>query len=207
MQEAQCKFEDALVPLFAGDQGKYEAEAHAHLLGQLIGLDYRHSPHIRHILDDARQIRNRGFNAAVQALRRIGAQGGLPLVIQIDDLHWVDDASLDFIDYLQQVDGDVPLLLLALTRPALFERRQMTDLSTRVDVAPLGRHAAEREREISGRIRLLTHLRRVIARQPMPRARRAIDAGKGTGVVAQGAASPETRNALAVRPHHSHDAA
>lgn len=68
-------------------------------------------------------------------------------------------------------------------------------------------HAAEREREISGRIRLLTHLRRVIARQPMPRARRAIDAGKGTGVVAQGAASPETRNALAVRPHHSHDAA
>ena len=86
--------------LFAGDQGRYEAEAHAHLLGQLIGLDYGHSPHIEHIRDDARQIRNRGFNAAAQALRRISVQGGLPLVIQLDDLHWADDASLDFIDYL-----------------------------------------------------------------------------------------------------------
>ena len=78
MQEAQRKFEDALVPLFAGDQGRFEAEAHAHLLGQLIGLDYGDSPHIKHIRDDARQIRNRGFNAAAQALRRIGVQGGLP---------------------------------------------------------------------------------------------------------------------------------
>ena len=89
------------MPLFAGDQGQHEAEAHAHLLGQLIGLDYGHSPHIVHIRDDARQIRNRGFNAAAQALRRISAQGGLPLVIQLDDLHWADDASLDFIDYLR----------------------------------------------------------------------------------------------------------
>ena len=117
MQEAQRKLEDALVPLFAGDQGQHEAEAHVHLLGQLIGLDYGHSSHIKHICDDARQIRNRGFNAAALALRRIGTQGGLPLVIQIEDLHWADDASLDFIDYLQEVDRDVPLLLLTLTRP------------------------------------------------------------------------------------------
>ena len=39
MQEAQRKLEDALVPLFAGDQGQHEAEAHVHLLGQLIGLE------------------------------------------------------------------------------------------------------------------------------------------------------------------------
>jgi class 3 adenylate cyclase len=142
MQEAQRKLEDALVPLFAGDQGQHEAEAHVHLLGQLIGLDYGHSSHIKHIRDDAQQIRNRGFNAAAQALRRISVQGGLPLVIQIDDLHWADDASLDFIDYVQQVDGDVPLLLLTLTRPALFERRQTPDHFARVDLAPLSRHAS-----------------------------------------------------------------
>jgi len=142
MQEAQRKFEDALVPLFAGDQGQHEAEAHAHLLGQLIGLDYGHSPHIKHIRDDARQIRNRGFNAAAQALRRISAQAGLPLVIQLDDMHWADDASLDFIDHLQQVDADVPLLLLMLTRPALFERRQTPDHFTRVELAPLDRYAS-----------------------------------------------------------------
>ncbi|HSC97636.1 MAG TPA: adenylate/guanylate cyclase domain-containing protein [Casimicrobiaceae bacterium] len=142
MQDAQRKLEDALVPLFAGDQGTHEAEAHAHLLGHLIGLDYGDSPHVRHIRDDARQIRSRGFNAAAQALRRISAQGGLPLVIQLDDLHWADDASLDFIDYLREVDRDVPLLLLTLTRPALFERRPMPDHAVRVDLAPLGPHAS-----------------------------------------------------------------
>jgi predicted ATPase/class 3 adenylate cyclase len=142
MQVAQRKFEDALVPLFAADRGQYEAESHAHLLGQLLGLDYRHSPHIRHIRDDAQQIRNRGFSAAAQALRRISVQGGLPLVIELDDLHWADDASLDFVDYLQEIDADVPLLLLTLTRPALFERRPTRDRVTRVDLAPLDRRAS-----------------------------------------------------------------
>jgi class 3 adenylate cyclase len=140
MQEAKRKLEDALVPLFAGDQGQHEAEAHAHVLGELLGLDYSHSPHIRHIRDDARQIRDRGFNAAAQALRRISAHVEMPLVIQLDDLHWADDASLDFIDYLLQVDGDVPILLLTLTRPALLERRPVPDHCMRVDLARLDRH-------------------------------------------------------------------
>jgi hypothetical protein len=142
MREAQRKFEDGLVPLFAADQGVHEAEAHAHLLGQLIGLDYGRSPHIVHIRDDARQIRNRGFNAAAQALRRISALGGSPLVIQLDDLHWADDASLDFIDYLGQLDRDAPMLLLTLTRPMLFERRQAPADVTRIDLAPLDRNAS-----------------------------------------------------------------
>ena len=142
MQEAQRKFEDGLVPLFAGDQGMDEAEAHAHLLGQLIGLDYGDSSHIKHIRDDARQIRNRGFNAAAQALARIRVQSDLPLVIQLDDMHWADDASLDFIDYLQQVAPDVPMLLLMLARPALFERRQTFEHFARVDLAPLDRDAS-----------------------------------------------------------------
>ena len=142
MQEAKRKLEDAVVPLFVGDQGRHEAQAHAHLLGQLLGLDYSDSSHIRHIRDDARQIRGRGFNAAAQALRRISAQGGVPLVVQLDDLHWADDASLDFIDYLQDVDPDVPMLLLTFTRPALFDRRQAPDHFPRVDLAPLDRHAS-----------------------------------------------------------------
>jgi class 3 adenylate cyclase/tetratricopeptide (TPR) repeat protein len=142
MPDARRKFEDAVVPLFAADLGRSEAEAHAHLLGQLIGLDYGESPHLRHIRDDARQIRNRGFNAAAQVLRRVSAQNGLAIVIQLDDLHWADDASLDFIDYLQDVNRDVPMLLLMLTRPALFERRQLGDRFARVDLAPLDRPAS-----------------------------------------------------------------
>ena len=141
MEEARRKLETQLVPLFL-DEGARAAEAHAHLLGQLIGLDYRRSPHVVHIVDDARQIRQRGFHAAAQALRRIAVQGGAPLVVRLDDLHWADDASLDFIDHLETTSRDVPLLLLMFSRPTLLERRRVPDGLVRIDLAPLDRPAS-----------------------------------------------------------------
>jgi DNA-binding SARP family transcriptional activator/class 3 adenylate cyclase len=46
-----------------------------------------------------------------------------PLVLMIEDLHWADDGLLDFIDQLVDRVTDVPLLLLATSRPELHERR------------------------------------------------------------------------------------
>jgi class 3 adenylate cyclase/tetratricopeptide (TPR) repeat protein len=46
-----------------------------------------------------------------------------PLVLAFEDLHWADDALLDFVDELVDRSVDVPLLVLATTRPELFERR------------------------------------------------------------------------------------
>jgi DNA-binding SARP family transcriptional activator len=46
-----------------------------------------------------------------------------PLVLIFEDLHWADDALLDFVDeFLDRVSG-VPLLVLATARPELLERR------------------------------------------------------------------------------------
>ena len=56
--------EDGIVPLFLHDDGPDLAEAHAHLLGHLIGIEWETSRHLRGILDDPRQIRNRAFHAA-----------------------------------------------------------------------------------------------------------------------------------------------
>ena len=144
MADARRKLEDGIVPLFVVQDGAEEAQAHAHLLGQLIGLDFTESKHIRDILDDGHQIRNRGFHAAAQMLVRIGSQGTetIPTVLQLDDLHWADDASLDFLDYLANVHCDVPMLMLALTRPMLFERKSAkVDVlfadALRIDLAPL----------------------------------------------------------------------
>ena len=120
LELARRKLEAGVQPLF---DDIAQARMHAHLLGQLIGLDYGASPHIRGIRDDALQIRNRGFAAAALVLRRLSAQGKLPIVVQLDDLHWADDGSLDFVDYLAHVDQDVPMLLLTLARPTLLERR------------------------------------------------------------------------------------
>ena len=123
MAQARQKVEDGVVPLFLADHGADLAQAHAHLLGHLIGLDFSDSKHVEAIRDDAREIRNRGFHAAAQIFRRVAAQIGAPVMLLIDDLHWADDGTLDFLSYLMQVSRDIPLLLLTLTRPTLFERR------------------------------------------------------------------------------------
>ena len=123
MDQARKKVEEGVVPLFEADEGAGMAQAHAHLLGHLIGLDFSDSKHIQALQHDARQIRNRGFHAAAQILRRVAAQDSAPLLLLLDDLHWADDSSLDFLNYLVQVNRDVPMLMLTLTRPALFERR------------------------------------------------------------------------------------
>jgi len=52
-----------------------------------------------------------------------GSQDGSPVILQLEDLHWADDESLDFLNYLAEVNRDMPLLMLAFTRPTLFERR------------------------------------------------------------------------------------
>lgn len=122
LEEAKTKIETGLMPLFIGDEPA-QAEGHAHLLGHLIGLDWKDSPHLRGILGDPKQIRNRGQHAAAQMFRRVSANDGAPVILQLEDLHWADDESLDFLNYLAEVNRDIPLLLLAFTRPTLFERR------------------------------------------------------------------------------------
>lgn len=143
VEAARKKMEDGIVPLFVHDDGADLAEAHAHLLGHLIGIEWRDSRHLRGILDDPRQIRNRAFHAAAQLFRRIAAGDGSPVLLQVEDLHWADGESLDFLDHLAEVDRDVPLLVLAFTRPTLFERgagwRIDDGVHQRIDLHPLGK--------------------------------------------------------------------
>ena len=70
MAAAKAKLEGGLVPLPDADDGDALDEAQVHLLGHLIGLDYRDSPHVSGIRDEARQIRQRAFHAAAGWLRR-----------------------------------------------------------------------------------------------------------------------------------------
>jgi class 3 adenylate cyclase len=46
-----------------------------------------------------------------------------PLVLVFEDLHWADDGLLDFVDYLVDWAGEVPLLVVGSARPELLERR------------------------------------------------------------------------------------
>jgi class 3 adenylate cyclase/tetratricopeptide (TPR) repeat protein len=132
---ARHKLVDGMLPLL-GD------EASVHLLGHLIGLDFSASPHVAAVSNDARQLRDRAFGAALRFLQGLAESDRSALVVLLDDLHWADDGSLDFVAHLLQSARALPLLLVMLTRPALFERRpawgQGDAPHRRIDVVALG---------------------------------------------------------------------
>ena len=138
---ARRKLVEGVAPLFDVD-----GLAQAHLLGQLLGLDFSHSPFVQGILDDARQIRNRAFHAAAMVLRLTARKQAAPPLLLLDDLHWADDGSLDFINYLTQAHRDMPALLICLTRQGLFERRPDWELLVaahrRIDLQPLDKRGS-----------------------------------------------------------------
>ncbi len=109
----RARFMATLAPAFAPDDSEP-----LHRLGHLVGLDFGDSPHLAHL--EARQLRDRALAAFERWLRWLaGRHGGLLLLA--DDLHWADDASLDLIQHL--AGAGLPMLLLALARPSLLERR------------------------------------------------------------------------------------
>jgi len=132
-----------IAPLFGPDEA-----AQIDILGHLVGLDFSASPHLRGVLDDSQQIRNRGFHAAAQVFRRLVQSDGLPTLLILDDLQWADDDSLDFLNYLLEVNHDVPMLVIGMTRPELYERRPkwpVSDVSaSRIDLQPLSRTDSQR---------------------------------------------------------------
>jgi class 3 adenylate cyclase/tetratricopeptide (TPR) repeat protein len=46
-----------------------------------------------------------------------------PLILVIEDLHWADEAMIDFVEHLADWVTGVPLLILCTARPELYERR------------------------------------------------------------------------------------
>jgi predicted ATPase/class 3 adenylate cyclase len=111
-------------PLFSADDGAATPDpGDAQLLAHLLGFGDLSHPQVAAIAADPRLLRDRGFHAFAQLLRRLSAREGLPVVMQLEDLHWADDASLDLLERLAEVNADMPLLLVALARPTLYERR------------------------------------------------------------------------------------
>jgi class 3 adenylate cyclase/tetratricopeptide (TPR) repeat protein len=117
-------------------------EAALHVLGHLIGLDFAASPHLQALLTDEVLLRERAFSAASLCLQRMASQREAPMVLVFDDLHWADEGSIDFLRLLPTYAGEMPLLCLTLTRPALYERvpdwGEGEAWGRRLDIAPLG---------------------------------------------------------------------
>jgi class 3 adenylate cyclase/tetratricopeptide (TPR) repeat protein len=131
---ARDKFERALATLFAD-----EGPAPVHRIGHLLGLDYSASPHLQPLLGDEAALRTAAFDDGVLALRRLCARR--PTVLVLDDLHWTDDGTIDFVQAAMRQAADAAMLLLTLTRQTVFERHaewmQGFALHGRIDLKPL----------------------------------------------------------------------
>jgi class 3 adenylate cyclase/tetratricopeptide (TPR) repeat protein len=115
---AREKMEGGLLELLGGTE---DALMRAHFVGHLAGLDFSSSPHLAGVLEDAKQVRGRAFTYASQLFRDVAASA--PAVLYLEDIHWADDGSLDFVDHLWRACSDAPLLVVCFARPDLLERR------------------------------------------------------------------------------------
>ena len=135
---AQGKLAAGLAPALGERAAEYTA-----LIGELIGFEYHDDPHIAAIAGEAKQIRDRAFHALASYFRALQRDSGTPVVLLLDDLHWADEGSLDFVNHLVQSCGDLPLFILCLTRSTLFERRPLwgsgRNEHLRIDLAPLSK--------------------------------------------------------------------
>lgn len=131
-QSARRKLVEGVAPL-NGESG----EMAAHLIGRLIGLDFPDSPHIVGV--EGRELRQRAYQALRHSLHALAARE--PLVLVLDDLHWADDGSLDFVQQLIEAEEPAPMAVVTTARPTLLERRPawLTSVAAheRLDLAPL----------------------------------------------------------------------
>ena len=118
---ARRKLEQGLVSFMSDDA---DAVMKAHFIGHLIGFDFSASPYLRGVLHDTRQIRDRAFHYLIQFFSAVAREDDLAaLVLLLEDIHWADDGSLDAVTYILQNGANLPMLVISLARPALYEQR------------------------------------------------------------------------------------
>jgi tetratricopeptide (TPR) repeat protein len=113
----------------------------SHILGQWLGFDFSASPHLKGVISDSEQLRNRGLMYLGEYLKGLSAQG--PVVLLLEDIHWADDSSLDALNWLGERIRRQRLLIACAARLTLYERRphwgEGLAFHRRINLEPLSR--------------------------------------------------------------------
>ncbi len=117
-EEARRKIEVGFGDVFGDDE---DARMRTHIIGQLLGFDFSASPHLKGVLNDPEQLRNRGRMYLKEYFQSLSQDS--PVVIFLEDIHWGDDSSLDAVNKLGELTPRLPFLIVCTSRPTLFERR------------------------------------------------------------------------------------
>ncbi|UCE01057.1 MAG: AAA family ATPase [Chloroflexota bacterium] len=137
-EQARQKIETGFCDVYGQDEAGI---MRAHILGQLLGFDFSSSSHLKGVLNDAEQLRNRGVMYMIQYFQDLSQE--IPVVIFLEDIHWADDSSLDIVNQLGERTSELPFLIVCAARLRLFERRpywgEGQDYHTLLDLRPLSK--------------------------------------------------------------------
>jgi len=136
VEDVMRKFEAGFISVSDDNE---ETTKKAHYVGQLLGFNFSASPYMGQALDNPKHLRERALAFTSDyfvTITRI--QSG---VVFLEDLHWADSSSLDALGYLISRQSDLPVLVVAMTRPNLFQRIQdwgsKIDYYQRINLLPL----------------------------------------------------------------------
>ena len=117
VQVIRDKFSNGFLQTIQNDD---QVQTKALLVGHLLGYDIGDET-IQKVLGNPQLARDRAFQYISTFFQSMAAQS--PIMLFLDDIHWADESSLDLLEYVRQTLADVPIMILALSRPSLFERK------------------------------------------------------------------------------------
>jgi predicted ATPase/class 3 adenylate cyclase len=117
------------------------SETLAPMIGQLVGFDFSESTIVQPKLEDPEAFHR-------EALKYLGeffltASQTNPVLIQVEDIHWADERSLDLLNGLARENTEIPLFVIYMARPGLYDRRpswgEGQEFHARLNLQPLSR--------------------------------------------------------------------
>jgi len=109
------KLSDGITDLLDFDAGDMPV-----FIGQLVGFDFSDDLALKPLAHAPQQIYDRAVAYTVQFFTGIAVQKS-PVVIILEDFHWADSASVEFVAHLAQSIKDTPLLIICSAQPSLLE--------------------------------------------------------------------------------------
>jgi len=115
VQAARAALEQACEAMPDGLAADESPAAAAALLGQLLGLPCDDEPAVAALRRDGAQLRRRGLQVATALLGAVAR--GSPLLLVVEDAHWADPPSIEFLATLPGALAGRAVGLLLLSRP------------------------------------------------------------------------------------------
>ena len=88
-------------------------------VGHLLGFDLPESQVLKDSLE-SKTFREKAIANLIEYIQSVAYE---PTVMFLEDIHWADDSSLDLIDTIAVSIPNSKLMVICLTRPALYEKR------------------------------------------------------------------------------------